>query len=311
MTVELDKKSAETACTAGTFSTVISYRSSTKYTDTETGLLYYGFRYIGKQGWLSRDPVEELGGMNLYGFVENEPLCNVDFLGLEDSDSRGGVGGAGLGSQMVIHGNTPIGNGFYMSGTVPTSFKGSTSVLFIYQKSNPNIMYRLDYGPIVKGPNATTASVWHHNLKRVQQRLDLSVANHSVGRGASAAGRAITIYKWGGRAMFAVGVAISAVDIYNAEDKQREIIVQLGGWTGAVAGGVLGVKGGAWVGGGVGVWFGGAGAAPGAVIGGFAGGLVGGAAGFFGGSKVTRYVYDTYFVPLTKEEWMVACGSNN
>jgi RHS repeat-associated protein len=33
--------------------------------------------------WLSRDPIGEDGGLNLYGYVENNPLNNVDLLGLK------------------------------------------------------------------------------------------------------------------------------------------------------------------------------------------------------------------------------------
>ena len=32
--------------------------------------------------WPSRDPIEEKGGVNLYGFVENEPIGRWDVLGL-------------------------------------------------------------------------------------------------------------------------------------------------------------------------------------------------------------------------------------
>ena len=40
------------------------YRFSTKYTDEETGLLYYGHRYYDSETgrWLNRDPIEERGG---------------------------------------------------------------------------------------------------------------------------------------------------------------------------------------------------------------------------------------------------------
>jgi uncharacterized protein RhaS with RHS repeats len=45
---------------------------------------YYGYRYYDpKSGrWPSRDPIEEEGGMNLYGFVGNDGLGNIDLLGL-------------------------------------------------------------------------------------------------------------------------------------------------------------------------------------------------------------------------------------
>jgi RHS repeat-associated protein len=60
------------------------FRFSTKYTDAETGLLYYGFRYYNTstRRWPNRDPLEEQGRVNLYGFVGNDPLSRWDLLGL-------------------------------------------------------------------------------------------------------------------------------------------------------------------------------------------------------------------------------------
>jgi hypothetical protein len=49
------------------------------------GVTDYTYRYYdpvtGK--WLSRDPIEEEGGLNLYGFVGNNGAGMFDFLGLE------------------------------------------------------------------------------------------------------------------------------------------------------------------------------------------------------------------------------------
>ncbi|MDD4406128.1 MAG: RHS repeat-associated core domain-containing protein [Parabacteroides sp.] len=60
------------------------FQFSTKYTDSETDLVYYGYRYyspaLGR--WLSRDPIEEQGGLNLYAFVNNDPVNKVDIGGL-------------------------------------------------------------------------------------------------------------------------------------------------------------------------------------------------------------------------------------
>jgi RHS repeat-associated protein len=60
------------------------FRFSNKYQDEETGLIYYGFRFYSYSmgRWLSRDPIEEKGGINLYGFVGNDPLNNVDNKGM-------------------------------------------------------------------------------------------------------------------------------------------------------------------------------------------------------------------------------------
>ena len=62
------------------------FRFSTKYLDDETGLYYYGYRYYDPTtgSWLSRDPLGEAGGLNLYGFVGNDPVNKVDYLGLDE-----------------------------------------------------------------------------------------------------------------------------------------------------------------------------------------------------------------------------------
>jgi RHS repeat-associated protein len=57
---------------------------STKYEDWETGLLYYGHRYYAPEvgRWVGRDPIEERGGLNLYGMVGNDAVNSIDVLGL-------------------------------------------------------------------------------------------------------------------------------------------------------------------------------------------------------------------------------------
>jgi RHS repeat-associated protein len=60
------------------------YRFSTKRYDEQTGLSYYGYRFynptIGR--WMTRDPHGEAGGINLYGFLGNNPVSFVDPWGL-------------------------------------------------------------------------------------------------------------------------------------------------------------------------------------------------------------------------------------
>ncbi|MCP4351003.1 MAG: RHS repeat-associated core domain-containing protein, partial [Desulfobacterales bacterium] len=60
------------------------YRFSTKYIDSETGLIYYVFRYLSTDlgRWLNRDPLGEEGGINLYGFIQNDPLNHIDPYGM-------------------------------------------------------------------------------------------------------------------------------------------------------------------------------------------------------------------------------------
>ena len=61
------------------------FRFSSEYHEHQTRLVYYTYRYydplIGK--WLSKDPLEEDGGINLYNFTKNSPLNFWDNYGLE------------------------------------------------------------------------------------------------------------------------------------------------------------------------------------------------------------------------------------
>jgi hypothetical protein len=70
--------------TAGTsYADALPFHFSSKFTDPESGLNYYGYRYYDpKDGrWLSRDPIGERGGLNLYGMCYNNALSFYDFLG--------------------------------------------------------------------------------------------------------------------------------------------------------------------------------------------------------------------------------------
>lgn len=60
------------------------FRFSSEYYDDELGLVYYNYRYYNPQQgtWLSREPVGEQGGNNLYGMVNNRISSRVDYLGL-------------------------------------------------------------------------------------------------------------------------------------------------------------------------------------------------------------------------------------
>ncbi|MEI6566156.1 MAG: RHS repeat-associated core domain-containing protein [Verrucomicrobiota bacterium] len=64
-------------------------RFSTQYTDDETDLVCYLHRYYNPSTgrWLSKDPIDEAGGLNLYGFVGNNGINSFDPFGLLDTPS--------------------------------------------------------------------------------------------------------------------------------------------------------------------------------------------------------------------------------
>jgi RHS repeat-associated protein len=74
----------------GSVGTNSPIRFSTKYTDSESDMLYYGYRYCNPSTgrWLSRDLLGEEGDENLYGFAHNDPVIYIDLLGLEELTAR-------------------------------------------------------------------------------------------------------------------------------------------------------------------------------------------------------------------------------
>ena len=59
------------------------WRFSSEFYDSELDLVYYNYRhYSPAMGrWLSRDPIQEQGGLNLYAHCENNPIGKSDILG--------------------------------------------------------------------------------------------------------------------------------------------------------------------------------------------------------------------------------------
>jgi RHS repeat-associated protein len=79
------------------------YRFSSKEFHKNSGLVYYLYRYYEPsfQRWVNRDPLEERGGFNLYGYVLNSPLIFIDTLGLSFGNPVCGSGGP-VGSGICI-----------------------------------------------------------------------------------------------------------------------------------------------------------------------------------------------------------------
>ena len=61
------------------------FRFQTKFLDPGSGLSYFGFRWAtaGDGRWLTRDPLREFGGLNLYTYLGNDPLNRLDAWGLQ------------------------------------------------------------------------------------------------------------------------------------------------------------------------------------------------------------------------------------
>jgi RHS repeat-associated protein len=73
---------------SGPMATVNPYRSFSKELLLNPGVLYFGRRFYDPvlQRFVNQDPIQELGGINMYRFVRNSPLSRIDPWGLEDED---------------------------------------------------------------------------------------------------------------------------------------------------------------------------------------------------------------------------------
>jgi RHS repeat-associated protein len=88
-----------TVASSGSLANANTYRFSSKMVEPFTGLYYYGYRWYAPnlQRWLNRDPIFERGGINLYGFVLNDPISDIDSFGLRQKKvpSKNGCGAEG------------------------------------------------------------------------------------------------------------------------------------------------------------------------------------------------------------------------
>lgn len=105
------------------------FKFSTKFTDAESGLVYYGARFYSSAlgRFINRDPIEEQGGLNLYGFCGNDGVNGIDYLGFYLMDPYIVVGtkvGASFGPIGAIVGGT-IGAiaTIFTSGSIGSFFK--------------------------------------------------------------------------------------------------------------------------------------------------------------------------------------------
>lgn len=196
--------------------------------------------------------------------------------------------------RIPIPGTNNLAIEFRPRGHVPAT--GSTSTLF-FQDPTGNRHLRLDYGYNVK----TKTINYHWNQKGTH--ANFGITDHAVaGRGAAAGYNAAKYFRYGGRVLMVVGVAVDVVSIVQASKPLRRASEVVAGWAGAWAGCKVVGAGGAWAGGAAGTAVPGVGNAAGVAIGGVGGCVIGGVGGYFAGSAVGAQVYDwaegTFFTPL-------------
>jgi len=206
-----------------------------------------------------------------------------------DAPTSGGIPYA-IGQASVVRIPVPGTNGLCIElrprGRVPAT--GSTSTLF-FQDVTGKRHLRLDYGYNVK----TRTIDYHWNQRGTH--ADFGIADHSpAGRAGEAAHTAARYFRYAGRVLVVVGVAVDVVSIAQASRPMRRASEVVAGWAAAWAGcKVVGAGGAA-----LGLL-----ASPlGSAVGGISGCVIGGIGGYYGGSAIGGEVYDwaesTFFTPL-------------
>ena len=156
---------------------------------------------------------------------------------------------------------------------------GSTSALFIQDVTGKRVL-RLDYGYNIK----TKSVNFHWNQKGTF--AEFGIADHALaGNAGEALYKAAKYFRYGGRALVVVGVAVDIYSVVVASKPLRQATKVIAGWTGAWAGceafGAGGAAAGTFVEPGLGT-----------AIGGLGGCAVGGFVGYWGFSSAAARVYD-------------------
>jgi RHS repeat-associated protein len=125
----------------GDLQSINSFRFSTKYFDGEAGLYYYGYRYHSSQlgRWLSRDPMNEKGGLNIYASCSNNSVNLVDPMGEMSTVVAGAeIGGAVGGPIGAIVGAVAGGVAGYYAGKALNDYINEMRGERNWARKNPN-----------------------------------------------------------------------------------------------------------------------------------------------------------------------------
>ncbi|MBM3854838.1 MAG: RHS repeat-associated core domain-containing protein, partial [Verrucomicrobia bacterium] len=148
----------------GTYARENSFRFSTKFTDDETGLVYYGRRYYSpSQGrFFGRDPIEEQGGLNLYGFCYNNSIncwdkngCIVVLL-LAGRVLAGAVGSVALDIGVQLTRNGGNWRGLSLGNIALSAAAGAAGYTFVSAGARIVSGYRV----VQNATNQSTRIIW-------------------------------------------------------------------------------------------------------------------------------------------------------
>jgi len=110
------------------------------YTDPETGLLLCTHRFYdpGNGRWLTRDPLGYAGGVNLYGYVGNDPVGRVDPSGYMVAAGAILLGGTRLAAIVDLVGGGPLDPvGDAAAGAILLGTVAAAGIVYLVEGDNP------------------------------------------------------------------------------------------------------------------------------------------------------------------------------
>ncbi|MBS0633488.1 MAG: hypothetical protein JSS11_16380 [Verrucomicrobia bacterium] len=136
----------------GTYAAINRFRSCTKYTDEDTGLVYYGHRYYSPSlgRFINRDPSGENGGINLYGFCGNNGINAWDYLGLDPQADWAAYSALSPSQRDDMYGNSTLWNGMKPDNVGETGRVGTDADLWGAMQNAADNMYAAQMAALAK-----------------------------------------------------------------------------------------------------------------------------------------------------------------
>jgi RHS repeat-associated protein len=277
------------------------FRFSTKRADDLVGFILYEYRpYSPTLGrWPNRDPLGEMGGLSLYGALNNNPTGDFDLDGRDNWNDPNSGQNSVSNVQMPLPPGSPF-NGagagwrmvwvFEQCGVYRELYSAEAAELRGKSGQVPRSELERLRGELkakyqVKTPPEVEAALRAYCGEGYDKRT--ATGGFNPGKTNEAINRAAKCCKVAGRVFLVVMVYDEYAKVRDADDWNRQLGSSGSGFLGAVGGGALGAEAGFAVGGSV---AGPKGAVAGAIIGGVAGGIT----GYEVASGTYEVLYDTY-----------------
>ncbi|SKA77159.1 RHS repeat-associated core domain-containing protein [Prosthecobacter debontii] len=134
-----------------------------EFADPITGWMNYGFRYYSVElgRWLSRDPMREASGLNLYSFLDNTPVSLIDQYGLSGLNADGTRQYEGFGD-FVVSSIASVGQDTWIAASESSIMTGLTNGFAGFSNDwllgIPNAVVGLAGGDLMYGVDKNSAS---------------------------------------------------------------------------------------------------------------------------------------------------------